>query len=281
MRSPVLMFLAILGQVACATTETPVGTAVQQPTAAVAAARAQLLPSVTQFLEQIAALESARFNGMLQYASVTERGLLPGWNDPICAQVTGVAQQESQYMLARIAEVARAVGAPIDAANCSPNLHIFVTPQPKELLRGLEQHQFADTFGRRALPTRIDQFVATPRTVRIWYNIGVGGPRTPFKYAFASVSVIVDQTQLRGASPRQLTDYIALETLAEIRVDAHVGNAPTILTLFDGVPQAASPGLSDWDTAFLKALYSTSPWPEPLRVRLDGLASIMVSEIIP
>jgi hypothetical protein len=275
------MFFAILGQVGCATTETPVGTAVQQPTAAVAAARAQLLPSVTQFLEQIAALESARFNGMLQYASVTERGLLPGWNDPICAQVTGMAQQESQYVLARIAKVARAVGAPMDGANCSPNLHIFVTPQPKELLRGLEQHQFADTFGRRALPTRIDEFVATPRTVRIWYNIGVGGPRTPFKYAFTSVSVIVDETQLRGASPRQLTDYIALETLAEIRVDAHVGNAPTILTLFDGVPQAASPGLSDWDTAFLKALYSTSPWPEPLRVRLDGLASIMVSEIIP
>jgi hypothetical protein len=239
------------------------------------------MPGVTKFLEQIAALEPAQFNGGLPDVPVTERGLLPGWNDPVCPQVTGVAQQEAEYILARITKVARAVGAPVDGAHCSPNLHIFVTPQPKELLRGLEQHQFADTFGRRALPTIIDQFIDTPRTVRIWYNIGVGGPRTPFEYAFTSVSVIVDQTQLSGASRRQLTDYIALTGLAEIRVGAHVGNAPTILTLFDGVPQAARRGVSDWDMAFLKGLYSTSPWPEPLRVRLDELASSMVIEIIP
>jgi hypothetical protein len=194
MRSPVLMFFAILSLVACATTETPGGMAVQRPTAVVAAARTALMPRVGRFLVQTAALEPARFNGGLRE--------VPRWNDPVCLQVTGAAQQETEYMLARIAEVARAVGAPVDGANCCPNLYIFVTSQPKELLRGLEQHQFADTFGRRALPTIIDEFIATPRTVRIWYDISSsGGPPTPFNYAFTRVSVIVDETQLAGIGP--------------------------------------------------------------------------------
>ncbi len=282
MRSPVLMFLAILSLVACATTETPGGTAVQRPTVEVAAARTELMPRVTQFLEPIAALEPAQFNGGLPDVPASDRGLLPGWNDPVCPQVTGMSQQEAEYILARIAKVARAVGAPVDGADCSPNLYIFVTPQPKELLRGLEQHQFTDTFGRRALPSIIDQFIATPRTVRIWYNIGIRGPPTPFKYAFSRVTVIVDVTHLAGASGRQLADYIALASLAEIRVGAHFGNAPTILRLFDGVPQAARPGLSDWDTAFLQALYSTANWPESWsRLRLNEVASSMVGAIVP
>lgn len=280
MCSRVLIFVSILSMVACATTETSGSAAVQRPTAAVAAARAQLLPRVSQFLAQIAALEPAQFNGGLPEVPATERGLLPGWNDPICPQVTGVAQQKVQYMVARITKIARTVGAPVDGAHCSPNLHIFLTSQPKELLRGLEQHQFADTFGRRALPTVIDGFIATPRTVRIWYNIGVGGPPTPFRYAFTGVWVVVDSSQLAGASDRQLADYIALAGLAEIRSAAHLGNAPTILSLFDGVPQAARRGLSDWDRAFLKALYSSSPWPEPLKVRLEQFASRMVGEIV-
>lgn len=275
------MFLAILCLGACATTDTPSGTAVQQPTAAVATAGAQLMPRVTQFLEQIAALEPAQFNGGLPDVPVTERGLLPGWNDPVCPQVMGVAQQKATYMLARITKIARTVGSPVGGPHCSPNLHIFVTSQPKELLRGLEHHQFADAFGRRALPTIVDQFIATLRTVRIWNNIGVGGPPTPFRYAFIGVWVVVDGTQLAGASDRQLADYIALAGLAEIRAGAHVGSAPTILTLFDGVPQPARRGLSDWDMAFLKTLYSASPWPEPLRVRLDEFASSMVGDINP
>ena len=274
------MFLAILSLVACAATETP-GTRTQQRTSAVGAARADLMPKVTQFIEQIAVLEPAQFNGGLPDVPATERGLLPGWTDPVCPKVTGAVQPEAEYMVARISKVARVVGAPVDGAQCRPNLHIFVTPQPQELLRGLEQNQFTETFGRSALPAIIDQFIATPRTVRVWYNIGVGGPPTPFKYSFTSVWVVVDKTQLDGASRRQLADYIALVGLAEIRMGAHVGNAPTILRLFDGVPQAARPGLSDWDTAFLKALYSTASWPEGWsRLRLNELASSMVNAII-
>jgi hypothetical protein len=281
MRIQVLMFLAIINLVACATARTPVTAVAPQPTAAVTAMRAELAPKVSRFLMEIAALEPALFNAGLPEVPATERGLLPGWNDSVCPQVTGLPQPEGVFILGRITQVARAADVTMGGAQCSPNLFIFVTTQPKELLQGMQEQQFAEMYGRSALPTVLDQFIATPRTVRVWYNIGVGGAPTPFKYAFTRVLVVVDQTRLTGVSRGQLAAYIAVVGLAEIRADAQVGDAPTILKLFDGAPQAAPPGLSDWDRAFLKSLYSTATWPERWRLRSDDLVSSMVSEIVP
>lgn len=47
-------------------------------------------------------------------------------------------------------------------------------------------------------------------------------------------------------------------SFAEIKPDAHLGNDPTILKLFDGGPQTAPSGMSDWDQVFLKTLYDTA-----------------------
>jgi hypothetical protein len=175
MRIQVLMFLAIINLVACATARTPVTAVAPQPTAAVTAMRAELAPKVSRFLMEIAALEPALFNAGLPEVPATERGLLPGWNDSVCPQVTGLPQPEGVFILGRITQVARAADVTMGGAQCSPNLFIFVTTQPKELLQGMQEQQFAEMYGRSALPTVLDQFIATPRTVRVWYNIGVGG----------------------------------------------------------------------------------------------------------
>jgi hypothetical protein len=68
---------------------------------------------------------------------------------------------------------------------------------------------------------------------------------------------VVDATQLNGASLGQIADYVALSGLAQLRQDAQLGDDPTILGLFDKDPRTASPGLTDWDRAFLKSLYFT------------------------
>jgi hypothetical protein len=70
---------------------------------------------------------------------------------------------------------------------------------------------------------------------------------------------------------------------AEIKPGAHVGDAPTILKLFDSSATAAPAGLSGWDQAFLKSLYTNSralPWRRELGTT-DLLALSMVSEIVP
>jgi hypothetical protein len=69
--------------------------------------------------------------------------------------------------------------------------------------------------------------------------------------------VIVDPTRFKGVTLGQLADYVAMSGLAQIKSDARLGDAPSILTLFERAPQAASAGLTDWDRAFLRALYKT------------------------
>jgi hypothetical protein len=74
--------------------------------------------------------------------------------------------------------------------------------------------------------------------------------------ALTSVIIVVDGRQTTEINMGQLADYIAMMGLAQIRVQADTGTAPSILHLFQGSdPQPL--GLSPWDEAFLHSLYTT------------------------
>lgn len=70
--------------------------------------------------------------------------------------------------------------------------------------------------------------------------------------------VIVDVERLNGASVEQLSDYIAMVSLAQIDPEADTASFDTILNLFDG-PATVGAGLTGWDTAYLAGLYE-SEW---------------------
>ena len=240
--------------------------------------RAELYPQVTNFLNEAAALEPVVLTPRLEFPTV---GTLPGWRDKVCPTLSGLPGEDGRFVLARVVEIARAAGVRVAGEHCSPNLYIFVTPQPTELLKGMDSS--FDMFGPRGSPHLLDQFIATPRPVRVWYNIYGAGPSVSFKFAFTRVVVIVDQTRLQGVSRSQLADYIAMVGLAEIKPDAHLTEAPTILRLFAGAPQAAPAGLTDLDQAFLKSLYLNSrsiPWKREF-AQSDQLTLRMVSTIAP
>ncbi len=76
----------------------------------------------------------------------------------------------------------------------------------------------------------------------------------------------------------QVADYVALAALADVDLDARTGDAPSILRLFDApAPGAAAPeGLTDWDRAFLKALYHT---PQNSRLQRGEIAGHMLRDI--
>ena len=65
--------------------------------------------------------------------------------------------------------------------------------------------------------------------------------------------VIVDVNRLNGAGVEQLSDYIAMVSLAQIDPDADTGSFDTILNLFED-PSAVT-GLTGWDQAYLAGLY--------------------------
>lgn len=92
------------------------------------------------------------------------------------------------------------------------------------------------------------------------------------------VFVIIDPTQFKGVTRGQLADYVAMSGLAQIKLDTHLGDDPSILTLFDKGPQAASPGLTPWDQAFLKSVYSTEA---KSILQRSAIAHSMVDTIAP
>jgi hypothetical protein len=230
--------------------------------------RVELEKRVLEFVNHIAAAEN-------------EEGL-PRWKAPICPFVSGLTKEEGEFVIRRISEVARQAGAPLAGENCHPrNLYILVHPHPKELLQAMEKRNRTFTVGNDDTPPEVfENFLATPRAVRVWYTTeernlnGVAFVRHPgdpppimrttgstqdngVVWQFAHVFVVVDQTRLDGISREQLADYVAMVALADLKPDANLGDAPSILRLFEGTPSEAPGSMSEWDLAFLKSLYTT------------------------
>jgi hypothetical protein len=253
----------------------------------------QLEQRVSHYVYQIATLENAEG--------------LPRWRKRICPQVTGLPREEGEFVLGRISEIARAAGAPLAGENCGPNLFIVVTKDPQRILQGMNTQSRLLTFAG-AYPSVVDRFIRTPRPVRVWYKTGLTTPegiplgdsdRTdvmesvygPFPrvaaettyarrnviWSFTRLLVVVDQTRLQGVSRGQFADYVAMVAFADIKPGANLGDAPTILKLFDGSPRSAAVGMSEWDAAFLKSLYSTEQTSKGQR---SQIAHTIVREII-
>lgn len=127
----------------------------------ISAQRTQLTPKVLAFVNEISVPEP-------------QEGLAR-WNVPVCPQVTGLPREDGEFILERISEVARAAEVPLAGENCQPNLFVFVTVDPKQLLKAMEQKHRAVTFGH-ATPTAIDEFIAAPRAARVWYDSAVETP---------------------------------------------------------------------------------------------------------
>jgi hypothetical protein len=284
--------------------------------------RRDLPARVSKFVNQITAPENGGEGGLAR------------WRLSVCPLVSGLPAEDGEFILERFSEIARTAQVPLASERCRPNLYILVTPEPEELLKGMEKRNRVFTFGYDTTvegaplppltPARVvDKFIATPRAARVWYNsvvetregtpvkycmksdlaaelaaMGVGTPFSKndteavpcstnaigshlvfgFEWALSSVFVVVDQSRLRGVSRGQLADYAAMVSLAKLDPEAHLGDAQTILRLFDAAPEAAPAGLTDWDQAFLKSLYATDP---SSRLQRSQISHTMVPEIAP
>ena len=208
---------------------------------------------------------------------------LARWVRPICLLVVGLTEEQKQFVRSRLSEIATAAGAHMAAEPCEANLAIVVATDPVAILKAWykrDDHLFGDV-----IELRVKEFFKAPRPVYVWYNakieptdkmpqsIGIPGQlglafsravgtlpsatniKTNDVRAFTSVIVAIDRSRMQGIGLTQLTDYAAMVGLAEIHLDADVGTAPTVLRLFSPSNEAPPPGLSDWDRAYLKALY--------------------------
>jgi len=213
---------------------------------------------------------------------------LERWNTPICPLVAGLPKERGEFVLARVSEIARDAHAPLGPEHCRPNLYVVVSDNPDDLLKKWSKRDI-NLFNTCNGMGYVRQFMRSRQPIRAYYNarfssegadhgadlleleglrfdfsangcMASGGMDTRLRYGavqkLTSVIVVVDSRQTTNINMGQLADYVAMVGLAQIRLEANTGTAPTILGLFRDTQQQP-PGLSPWDQAFLRSLYTT------------------------
>jgi hypothetical protein len=198
------------------------------------------------------------------------------WNTPICFLAAGWSPEDLSSVLTRLAQISTTARAPLAGKACTANFVIVSTAEPDQVINAWYAKN-KRLFGN-ASPLQVSHFLDSTRSrpVRIWRNVDIGrvattrfghfvpsnGHADPSPFAgnsplgFLSVFEIIDAGRTAGIDLRQLIDYVAMMGLSNINLDVDVGDAPSTLQLFSPARSFAL-GLSNWDTAYLTALYQT------------------------
>ena len=223
-------------------------------------------------------------------AQVSSHRSLPRWYDEICPQVSGLPQTQREFVLGRMATIARAVGAPLARGKCETNLVVLfagadATKQVRKLLLG-RASQLPASYDVRADIPGLKEFVADPQPIRAWYetqlrdtsgillqtrslpgavpsleNDYILGSHILMDYveSLLSVLVVVDVRRMDGIGIGTAADCAAVLGLAKINPSADVAGTDSVLQLFTAPAEGKTLSqLGTWDVAFLKALYSTA-----------------------
>jgi len=217
---------------------------------------------------------------------------------PLCPLVAGMPKADGEYILSRISKIATAAGAPLARPNCKGNFFVVVTSDPEGVIKAWSKRDvriFGDETDQGG--TKIRDFQASS-PVRVWYNtefykldgtpLGNLEGRTDDSAratrieinnyrALSSVIAIVDTRRMKDVSFGQVAAYVAMVGLAQIRLQAHVTEAPTILNLFDA-SGTAPPALTAWDESFLKAVYQTRITD---KAQIAEIKTAMVQDVAP
>jgi hypothetical protein len=217
---------------------------------------------------------------------------------PLCPLVAGVPNNDGEYILARISKIAATAGAPLAPEHCKGNFYVVVTADPEGVLKALSKRDvwmFGDEADQGG--TTIREFTAA-QPVHVWYNTQYyeldGTPlgnvegrsnqsarATQLEInsyrALSTVIAIVDARRLKDVSYGQIASYVAMVGLVQIRRQANVSDAPTILNLFAGAGKAP-PELTAWDESFLKAVYRTRITD---RSQIAEIKTTMVQDVAP
>jgi hypothetical protein len=219
------------------------------------------------------------------------RGLAQ-WRSRICLGVANLPAQHAQAMIDRVSDIATELGVPTGEPGCEANALVIFTDDGSGLARTLieeDRRTFRMGAGGFELgSSALERFRDSAAPVR-WWQVSVpvnsetgeravrlpgdtdpstGEPSAPQISVFAAsrlntqirddlnrTIVIVDVDNITGVSFEQLSDYVAMVTLAQVDPQGSTAGFTSILGVFED--PAVTAGLSDWDWAYLRALYSS------------------------
>ncbi len=221
-----------------------------------------------------------------------DRGLAR-WDQTVCVGVVNLKAEPAQYIADRVSTVAEDLGLKPGQPGCAPNIMIVATSDSgqfaKDLVSRRERGFRVGGSGMDRGGTALRDFQETHRPVRWWQvsapvdsrtgSIATRIPgqcqndcsspndiaptvltssaarlRTQIVDRLFRVIVIVDVDDVASLSISQLSDYIAMVSMAQVDPDADTREYASILNVFD---QPDGPQyLTTWDRAYLGGLYN-------------------------
>lgn len=234
-------------------------------------------------------------------APANYRGLAR-WERELCIGVIGLRADAAHQIIDRVSDVARELEVLLGEPGCEPNAVIIGTADGRSMAEGLvgeRRRAFRigstrSNRGSRALET----FRTSSDAVR-WWHISLpygengtclaikvfGGPEpcaNSYNQSFRGMGVvdvirraivILDVPKLEGTDFNALSDYLAMLVLAQIDPNGETGNFDTVLNLFDDGGEVS--GLTQWDWAYLTALYDARLMRLDRPAQADALADIL------
>lgn len=271
--SAALSAMLFMQQAAPAATTTPTPPAAEDETTVEGLTVTARPTPETKAIEAFVGSIAAETNG------ATKR--LGRWDRSICPGVVGMRNDYAKVLIDRIATTAVDVGLKVGEPGCKANMVILATAESDKLAKQMVD-DFPDAFakwdeGIRQPRAELDKFVVSQAPVRWWHVAfrttadgqrfqqgdsitirGVSRRNASTREDFDRVIIILDVKRAGKLQFATLADYIAMVGLAQIDPDADIGGANSVLNLFADRAAGAAPvsGMTDWDRAYLKGLYS-------------------------
>ena len=226
------------------------------------------------------------------------------WDRRICVGVVNVRQEAAQIVIDRVSEAATLIDLKPAGPGCSPNILVIATDDANGLANALvekQPHAFRPNYSGASHSARtLEAFRTTSAPVRWWHvslpvtrNGGLPAVRLPGELAAPWIPggsrlttevvnrllrsfVILDITKMEGATFQQVGDYVAMVALAQIDPDADTSSFDTVMNLFDD--PAHSETLTDWDQAYLSALYGAYLNERNPNAQLGSVGNVMVRD---
>lgn len=202
------------------------------------------------------------------------------WARRVCVGAVNLRQDVAQALVDQVSEVARRVDLEVGEPGCRPNILIIGADDGAALARGLVERRprlFRPGYsGASRSRLALEGFTTNPAPVRWWHvslpvDRDTGAPavrmrgedppmvagrgrfRTNITNTLQRVVIVVDINAASGLNTVQLGDYLGVVALAQVDPEAETSAYDTILNLFEIEPRPS--GMTDWDRAYLSALY--------------------------
>ncbi|WP_297803763.1 hypothetical protein [uncultured Brevundimonas sp.] len=236
-----------------------------------------------------------QIRSFLSDIAVPDRSLnVARWHEKVCVGVVNMRGQSAQYVADRISLVADDLGLQPGEPGCSANILVIASTNGAEMARGLvDARPLAFNPGGDGMVrgrSALRKFTDSDAAIRWWHvavpidsNSGriatrmpgedapqISAPssrlRTEIRNDLSRVIIILDFDKLGGLNLQQVADYAAMVAFSQVDADADFSGYDSILALTE---DRTVQGLTDWDMAYLKALYSAE-LNQAQRVRQQG-----------